>query len=202
MNYKNIIFDVGNVLIGFRWEQMLADHGLTEEEGRRFGEDIFEDPLWKELDLENLSFDEVVELYAEKYPQHADNVRFFLYNSEQMSVPRPEVEEKVRLLKEKGFHIYLLSNYSSVLFEKHTQGTTFLSYIDGKMMSYDVHAVKPDKMIYACLFERFSLKPEECLFFDDRKENVEASRALGMDAVQVLSEKQLLTELQKLIQQA
>ena len=198
MKYKNLVFDVGNVLIGFRWKEMMQDHGLTAQEAEAFGRDIFTDPLWAELDLENLPFAEVVRLYEEKYPQHADNVHFLFYRSELMSVPRPDVWEAVGRLKEKGYRIYLLSNYSSVLFEKHTAGAAFHAFLDGKMMSYDVHVVKPDPSIYRHLFARYGLEPGECLFFDDREENVAASRQLGMDAVRIVSKEQLLEELGKL----
>ena len=198
MMVKNLVFDVGGVLIGFRWEDMMRDYGMDEETLGRFGREIFEDPLWRELDLENLSFDEVVDLYVQKYPHYAKDIRYLLYHGELMSVPRPMVWQQVKRLKEKGYLIYLLSNYSSVLFQKHTEGASFHRYLDGKIMSYEVHAIKPEAEIYQKLFSRYSLLPEECLFFDDRLDNVQASIGAGMPAVRVTSQEQLLEELEKL----
>ena len=50
---KNIIFDVGDVLLSYRWKYMLMDYGLSEEEAVRIGTEMFDDPegLWGLLDL-------------------------------------------------------------------------------------------------------------------------------------------------------
>ena len=55
MQIKNLIFDVGNVLLEYRWNQMLLDYGLTQEEAAVAGALFFEHELWKELDLGNYS---------------------------------------------------------------------------------------------------------------------------------------------------
>ena len=199
MKYQNIVFDVGNVLIGFRWKQMMLDHGMEMETALWLGERIFSDPLWEEMDLGNIPFEEAIERYAGKYPGYAEDIRWFLSHSEEMSVPRPKVWKKVRDLRQAGYRIYLLSNYSDVLFHKHTDGAAFHDDLDGRIISCEVHVIKPDPRIYRYLFERCSLRPEDCLFFDDREENVEASRKLGMDAIQVNSEEQLLGELDRLL---
>ena len=60
--------------------------------------------------------------------------------------------------------------------------------------------IKPDDAIYQKLFELFSLKPEECLFFDDRLENVQAAISYGMQAKRVLSKEGLVEDLEKIVQ--
>lgn len=198
---KNIIFDVGDVLIHYRWKEMLMDYGLTEKEATRVGTQLFEDPeeLWKMFDKGVLNENELVELYCKKYPKDADVIRWFILHGEYMHVGRPAVWKKVRELKQAGYKIYLLSNYSEYLFERHTQYADFLEDIDGKLVSYMVKMAKPEREIYEALVDKFRLKPEECLFFDDRKENVEAAEAFGIQSVQVFSQEQLLKELDALI---
>ena len=190
--YRNLVFDVGGVLIGFRWQDMLADYGMDPEKAQTFGTTLFSDPLWKELDRECVPFEQNIGKYMEKYPALKKDIRWFFDNAEQMAVPRPRVWKEIHRLKEKGYHIYLLSNYSSVLFEKHVGGAAFHQDLDGRIVSFEVHQLKPDPDIYKTLFSTYGLNPEECLYFDDLEENVLASRQQGMDAVLVDSEEGLL----------
>ena len=198
--YRNLVFDVGGVLLGYRWKDMLTvDYGMSPERRDAFAWKIFSDPLWKEFDLENRPYDDVVEDYVRKYPSEEADIRWFFTHTELMHVGRPRIWELLRQLKEAGYRIYLLSNYSSVLFRNHTAGAPFLDWLDGKVVSCEVHVIKPDPAIYRALYERCGLDPAESLFFDDRQENVDGSIACGMDACRVLSEEQLAEELEELL---
>ena len=122
MKPENIVFDVGGVLIGFRWHEMMTDYGMTFPQADTFGRKLFEDELWPQMDREIVPFWDMVERYIEKYPEMEKDLRFFFTFAERMAVPRPQVWERVIRLHEAGYKLYLLSNYSSVLFEKHTLG--------------------------------------------------------------------------------
>ena len=200
--YKNLVFDVGSVLIGYRWKEMLMEHGLSEEEAVSYANHIFRNPLWLQFDLEILPFEEVVEKYVKAYPDYEELTEWFFSNAEQMAQARPKLWELVGKLKEKGYKIYILSNYSSVLFRLHTEKATFHQYLDGKVISYMMHKVKPDAEIYRYLFTQYHLKPEESLFFDDHEENVIASKENGMDAVQIMSEEHLIKILEQILEDA
>ena len=91
----------------------------------------------------------------------------------------PWIEE----LKAQGFAVYYLSNYSEHLMQSNPDVLDFLPHMDGGVFSYYVNLIKPDPAIYLCLLEKYGLKAEECLFIDDREENVAAARELGMQAV-------------------
>ena len=186
---KNIVFDVGDVLLSYRWREMLRDYGLSEADAERVGHAMFddEDGLWLELDLGIKSREEIIRAYEQKYPNDAKAIRYFISHGEYMSVPRPQIWEKIPLPKEQGYKIYLLSNYSQDLFEKHTRYADFMDQLDGKIVSYMIHKIKPDPAIYLELLRTYDLIAEECLFFDDREENVKAARKLGMAAKRVLS---------------
>ena len=91
-------------------------------------------------------------------------------------------------LKEKGYHLYLLlSNADFTIYDYFPDFVPF-SYFDGKLVSADVHIVKPDVRIYQLLMETYGLNPEECLFVDDRMDNVEGAKKAGMQGVQFLGD--------------
>lgn len=196
--FKNIIFDVGDVLLSYRWKEMLMDYGLDENEAQKVGELIFDDDekLWTFFDLGTVSEEELIAMYAKKHPTFGEVIGWFIRHGEFMHVPRPKVWKRVHELKQKGYGIYILSNYSEVLFNKHTRYADFLEDADGILVSYMVNKIKPDFAIYEELLNRFSLKKEECIFFDDRKENVDAANDFGIHAVRVLSQEGLLKDLE------
>lgn len=197
---KNIIFDVGEILLGYRWKDMLMDYGLTEEEAIKVGELMFNDSLWNTLDLAILPEEEIIREYQKKYPKQAESISWFIKHGEKMHVARPDVWEKIPKLKEKGYGIYLLSNYSETLFKKHTADASFVQEIDGMVVSYQVHITKPDSRIYSYLLDKYNLYPEECIFFDDRAENTEAANKMGIKAITITSKEQLLELLNKMIE--
>ncbi len=196
---KNIIFDVGDVLLEYRWKDMLKDYGLPDDEAYKVGNLMFNDNLWHEFDLANMTRDEIVGQYLKNYPDYAEVMQWFMTHGELMHVKREDVWEKAQKLKEKGYGIYILSNYSQELFEKHTKEAPFISLADGVVVSYQIHITKPDEKIYRYLLDKYNLKAEECIFFDDREENTEAARKLGIEAITVTSKEFLLDELDKLL---
>ncbi|MDE6615878.1 MAG: HAD family phosphatase [Lachnospiraceae bacterium] len=196
---KNIIFDVGDVLLEYRWHDMLTDYGLAYDEADKVGHLMFDDNLWHEFDIGNMHRDEIIKQYIENYPEHAETMEWFITHGEFMHVKREDVWEKVHKLKEKGYGIYILSNYSEELFGKHTVDAPFIEWADGIVVSYQIHITKPDERIYKYLLDKYSLKAEECIFFDDREENTEGARKLGINAITVTSREFLLKELDKLL---
>lgn len=197
---KNIIFDIGSVLIGYRWRDMCLDEGWEEEKTDRIGRGFFLNPLWPDFDAGLIGTKELLADITERYPELEEDARWFISSGKKMIVERPKVWDLAKKLKEKGYRLYLLSNYSEELFKIHTEGLPFLEFVDGGVISYEIHQIKPNPPIYEYLMQKYRLKAEDCLFFDDRPENTEAARKLGMAAVTVEggSEEFLLRELQKL----
>lgn len=199
---KNIIFDVGDVLLEYRWKDMLMDHGLSAGQASDVRKLLFDDPLWTELDLsDSTRYEKITAAYMEKYPSYADTIQWFFTHIEYMHVPRRDIWELVHKLKEKGYRLYLLSNYPEVMFRKHTEGAAFMADLDGAVVSYQVHKVKPDPAIYQALLGKYDLAAEECLFFDDRPQNTEAAEKLGIQAVTVTSREFLAEKLREILNQ-
>ena len=198
---KNIIFDVGDVLLDYRWQQMLMDYGLDESEAYRVGRELFDDPdgLWHEYDLGVKSQEEIIQEFEQKHPKDAEVIRWFISHGEYMHVARPAIWKLVHQLKEAGYHLYILSNYPEILFKKHTQYADFMDDMEGMVVSYMLHVGKPERVVYQTLCDRYGLNKEECLFFDDRAENVQGAIDFGMRAKRVLSAKELAADLEELL---
>ena len=198
---RNIIFDVGDVLLDYRWQQMLMDYGLDESEAYRVGRELFDDPdgLWHEYDLGVKSQEEIIQEFEQKHPKDAEVIRWFISHGEYMHVARPAIWKLVHQLKEAGYHLYILSNYPELLFRKHTQYADFMDDMEGMVVSYMLHVGKPERIVYQTLCDRYGLNKEECLFFDDRAENVQGAIDFGMRAKRVLSAKGLAVDLEELL---
>lgn len=196
---KNLIFDVGGVLFDYRWKEMFMDYGLDEDNAIRVGTQMFNDPdrTWDIFDLGIKSDEEIADIFCKKYPGDEDVIRWFIRHGEYMQVPRPKVWKKVHELKQKGYKIYILSNYPESLFKKHTEYADFMDDIDGLMVSYMIHKAKPAEDIYKALCNKYGLDRSESIFFDDRSENVEGAVKFGMKSVKILSEQVLLDELDR-----
>ncbi len=189
---KNLIFDMGNVLLGYRYHQMLLDFGLQEEKIEPIADLIFSDDSWNKFDAGLLSVEDMHNIYKDKCPDDYHIIARFFDECEKMIVHRPAVWERVDELFEKGYYIYILSNYSKYMYHKHTSSIPFLDKVHGAVISYQVNVTKPHQDIYFHLINNYKLIPEECVFFDDRPENIATAIALGMEGRIVESEEQLL----------
>ena len=86
----------------------------------------------------------------------------------------------VKELKENGYGVYLLSNVGKE-FHRVKKNIPVLELFDGFVASSDYQVIKPEKEIYNILYEKFSLKAEECYFIDDVQKNIDGARETGMD---------------------
>ena len=181
---RNIVFDMGNVVIRFDPAFFMDRAGIHDPVDRRLVmNELFLSVEWAQMDAGTLTEETAEPLILPRFPERLkETVRNLLYN---WSYPRdmiPGMEDLIRRLKESGYHIYLLSNASSAQHE-YWPKYPVSRYFDGKMISWDVKTVKPNPEIYRLFTEKFSLKPEECLFTDDSPANVAAAAACGWQGI-------------------
>lgn len=184
---KTLIFDLGMVLIHFRWRDFLTDMGYEEEEKEGIARAIFQNPLWNEFDWGVMGDENVIaqmKLEAPRYAEEIDRI-WQKENFGNVCHPFAYAEELIRTLHEMGYKVYALSNYGETLLGLNRKKYTFLNYMDGGVFSYDVKLMKPDDAIYQALLEKYHIAPENAVFFDDVAENCEGARRAGITAVQV-----------------
>ena len=131
-------------------------------------------------------------------PEYEKDIREVMRRSDETIEKTDYAETWVRYLKDKGYHVYILSNYATDTLERTEDKLTFLKYVDGAVFSCQVKQIKPEPEIYKTLLGRYHLDPEKSVFLDDRAENCEAARKQGIHAIQFKSFKQAAAELEKL----
>ena len=195
---ENIIFDVGKVLVKFEWEKYLDSFGFPKEKRDKIAKAVFESETWNERDRSSEDEQYYVDKMIKDAPEYADDIREVMRRSGETIERMDYAETWVRYLKDKGYHVYILSNYATYTLEKTEEELTFLKYVDGAVFSCQVKQIKPEPDIYQTLIKRYNLEPQKSVFLDDRKENCEAARKQGIHAIQFESFKQAAVELEKL----
>ena len=198
---RNLVFDFGKVLVEYdfvdffrrlipdaRRCMQLASIMTDDETLRRF--DREEKPieeLVKDLISENPAFEDEIRLFAERYP-------------EIITGEMPGMKELLARLKGEGFSLYGLSNWCSKVYVTMGQYDIF-QLMDGYVISSEEHLVKPEAGIYHRLYEKFGLKPEECIFADDKQENIEGALRTGMRGIVFENAAQYERELRRMLRE-
>lgn len=197
---KNIIFDIGNVLVTFAWKESMINLGFDDKCIETLDKGFINDPLWDELDLGIKPESEVINTAIARFPQYTKEINLFWDKNINTIIPRDYSVEWMKDLKRDGYKIYLLTNYPDSLFKKSVESAfPFYPYVDGEVVSSRVKIRKPDKEIYETLFKKYGLKPEESVFFDDRIVNIEGAEKVGLNAFLFTTYEQAKTDLKSLI---
>ncbi|GFI42429.1 MAG: HAD family phosphatase [Dorea sp.] len=180
---NTVIFDVGNVLVGYDWQSYLRTFQYSEEIYERVADAVFRNEDWLEGDIGRVSTEEWLKLFIENAPEVEPQIREVFEGFEGTIVPLSYTADWIAYFRSQGYKLYYLSNYSKELYEKSKDKLSFLDSFDGGIFSYQVKCIKPDEKIYKILMERYSIRPCDATFYDDRPENVEAAVRLGMKGV-------------------
>ena len=174
--YKNIIFDLGGVMVDFDPKTYLVDRFCNAEVEEQVSQLTFESEEWKLLDAGLITRSEAnlrMLARAKEYGR-AFEVQGVLDDWMHILRPRRRMQELVRRLKNHGYSVYYLSNIpEDVLALLKERGV--LDRFDGGVASCEVHINKPDPRIYQALLDKYGLKASECVFIDDNLANVQAA---------------------------
>lgn len=177
-----VVFDIGNVLIAFAWEEYLRSLEFDEETYERVADAMFRSEDWDAGDSGLVTTRRWLELFIENDPAYETQIRRAFENFGESIVPYEFTKPWTTKLKQQKKKLYYLSNYSEEMYRQSEKQLDFLGYFDGGVFSWEEKCMKPDERIYKILLNRYRLTPEKCVFFDDRPENVEGARKAGMKA--------------------
>lgn len=180
---KNVVFDLGNVLISFRPSNYFDKKDYPESIKTKILTDIFSSKEWLMLDNGEISTTEGIDAIALKSTLKKEEIIHIFNLRTDIMFP---IDQNVRILPDlmkRGFRLYYLSNFPIDIFEEIKTGYYFFKYFDGGIISSEVKFSKPDRRIYEILLKKYSLTPEECLFIDDIEKNVSVAETLGMNGL-------------------
>ncbi|MDO4490687.1 MAG: HAD family phosphatase [Lachnospiraceae bacterium] len=196
---NTVIFDIGNVLMKFDFfpvlHRVLQDQKLEEA----VTEAYFASGHWNRLDLGTADEEEFLRAASEYAPAIEKEIRLMFEH-----VPETLVQEEfavpwVRGLKERGYRVLFLSNYSKPIMRMGPDALAFLPLMDGGVFSCDVHLCKPDPAIYETLREKYDLDFSTCVFLDDTVPNLEAANKQGLRTIHVQNHEQAVRDLEQLL---
>lgn len=193
-----IIFDIGNVLADFTWEEHYRSFGYDEETLLRLANATVKNPAWNEYDRGVLSDEEIMQKFIESDPGLEDILRKVLKNKKTMVRRNEYAIPWIKELQKKGYRCLYLSNFSKASEKDCAEALDFIPYMDGGILSYREKVIKPMPEIYQLLIDRYELVPEECVFLDDTVHNLEAAEKFGIHTIHFRNQKQAIEELRKL----
>ena len=181
---RNMVFDIGNVLMDFRWkEYMRSLFGEDETLIQTINQGIWHNGCWAAMDKGEMDGAATLRSAVAFAPQYEKEIKLTLdsvahaFHKFEYSIPW------IQELKRMGLNVYYLSNYSAFSIAANPDVLNFIPYMDGGVFSFEVKAVKPEPEIYRCLCDKYDLKPEECLFTDDVPANVKGAQACGFQGI-------------------
>ncbi len=192
---RNIVFDIGNVIV--RWDPELIS-------ARTFGEpkaaaeiarSIFTHPLWFQLARGEITEAEAKHAYCDtlkRDPAELDRLFFHIKDSQVLS---PGTVDLIARLAKAGYRVFALSDNVREIVVYLRRRYDFWKYFEGVVISAELGVVKPDPRIFGHLLQTFALEPGETIFLDDVLGNVEGARALNMHAIQFVDAKRAEADL-------
>lgn len=182
---KNIVFDMGNVLIAYEPQKIFGKYCDNQEDIDILVREMVGSPEWQEFDRGTITKRDFVPMIG-RLPQHLQALAHKLLLeqcfAEVEMPPFPQSEELVRKLREKGYGIYLLSNAGQDFYH-YSKGIPAFQYFDFCFVSSDYKLLKPERAIYEKFFSVTGLDRSTCVFIDDVQANVQGSIDAGMDAI-------------------
>lgn len=174
---KNIIFDLGNVLVSTNMEDLMAvDPDMPNDKINYIMSQWYKD------EDDPIGLDEFKSIIPARLKEASKFIpKLFEYNIRCVN-PFDYTIPLIDKLKAAGYNVYFLSNWSKWSYEllDRYHKFDFLEKMNGGVWSWQTGCMKPNERIYRILLNKYNLNPEECVFFDDLKDNVEAANGVGI----------------------
>lgn len=192
---KNIVFDLGNVLLNFKPVIYLHTQISDKTKVQEIYEEIFTSKEWLMLDRGMITEEDAINEICNRSTENTELIKLAMNNWYQLLTPIEGTVEILKKLKHKGYRLYVLSNFHLLAYEDVTKRYEFFKHFDGGIISYKEKLIKPDKDIYDKLIKKYKINPKESIFIDDTIENIESARMLSFKTILYINSKDLRKKL-------
>lgn len=174
---KNIVFDLAGVVVARNQErcpQYIMDYFYFINSGEALPE------FWDDYDRGTRDIDSVAQCLAEFRDSDFETAKSRMLEAVTYQEQVAPTAELIAELKAAGYRLFVLSNMSKDYIEFLREMPVF-QHFEGEIVSCEVGLIKPEREIYNLLLDRYNLVPEQTMFIDDRKPNVDAAAEVGIN---------------------
>ena len=179
---RNIIFDIGNVILNFDYQKVLNEYTSDKNKQEFIDKNIFHSPEWLGYGLIDTGYvtrEQAISMVQDRTNHTNDELIYdFWTKYNNYAYVDNNVINLIKKLKQNNYKIYLLSNINPYTYEKVKESGLF-EIVDGYVLSYLEHQIKPYDAIYKTLIDRYNINPNESIFIDDNARNIETGNKLG-----------------------
>ena len=199
MTIRNIVFDLGGVLIDWNPRYVYRHIFDTEEEVEDFLTNITV-MEWNVQQDAGRPLSEATQMLIAEHPKWKKEIEAYYGRWEEML--GGAIDGTVDILKkcvdDKRYSVLALTNWSAETFPIAQKHYDFLTWFEGIVVSGEEKCIKPDPEIYNILLSRYNLIPEETVFIDDNMNNIQAAQALNIHGIHFTSPAELAKDLTRL----
>jgi len=198
---KNLVFDLGNVLIEWNSEKILTYFEPEKEQRQVLRQAIFESGVWHQTDRGERSLKEACEeVLAQLDVSYHSAVKNILYHWYEVVHVYSGLQERIRLWSDQGYRIYILSTTCEIFYHIEKAGLLpIYPLLSGYILSSEVGVVKPEVEIYHKLLKKYGLDPVESVFIDDIQANLDTAAELGFETILSTSETENIRAMETLL---
>ncbi|RSI44140.1 Alpha-D-glucose-1-phosphate phosphatase YihX [Streptococcus sanguinis] len=198
---KNLVFDLGNVLIEWNSEKNLTYFEPEKERRQVLRQAIFESGVWHQTDKGELSLkDACEEVLAQLDVSYHSAVKNIFYHWYEVVHVYSGLQERIRLWANQGYRIYILSTTCEIFYHIEKAGLLLIyPLLSGYILSSEVGVVKPEVEIYRKLLKKYGLDSVESVFIDDIQANLDTAAELGFETILSTSETENIRAMETLL---
>jgi putative hydrolase of the HAD superfamily len=183
MKTAGVIFDIGGVVLEWNPANVLAGCFPDPAARAQVRDALLRHDDWQAYDRGQLSESELVSRAHARSGRPVAEFEGLLSALWRSLAVKPDTVALLRALKAREVPLYCLSNMPAPVYGRLRQIHDFWDDFQGIVISGEVGLAKPSRAVFELVLERYALKAEAVIFFDDMPENVAAARGLGIDGV-------------------
>ncbi|WP_443027824.1 HAD family hydrolase [Sphingorhabdus sp. M41] len=174
------MFDIGNVL--YRWDLRCLFTKLIDdpEELDWFLANVVT-PEWHFQHDAGRLFAEMVAERSREFPEYSDHIMAYSQRfPETILGPVEGMLDLVHALRDRGNPLFAISNFGAESWAQFRPSAPIFELFTDIVISGEEKLIKPDAAIFELALKRFARRADQCLFIDDRLDNIEAGEAIGL----------------------
>lgn len=182
---RNIIFDIGGVLLDYNPKTYLDKLNIEEGKRKELNDIIFHNQKWKDCLNGFITNSELIEYLIKENLKYKNEIEQILSknNLKYMLPPKQEMIEYYKSLKQKEYKIYLCSNITEDTYNYIKDSFEIIQVADGGVFSCFENISKPNVEIYQKLIEKYNLDIEKSILIDDTKRNIISANDIGLKGI-------------------